>query len=118
MAFVATKDPARARTFYEGTLGLRLVADESFALVFDANGTMLRVQKVNELTPHAFTALGWQVQDIRESIRTLVERGVAFERFSIPGFPQDELGIWTADDGTKVAWFKDSDGNILSLTQF
>ena len=118
MAFVATKDSARARAFYQGMLGLRLVADESFALVFDANGTMLRVQKVNELTPHAFTALGWQVQDIRESIQTLVKKGVAFERFSIPGFPQDELAIWTADDGTKVAWFKDPDGNILSLTQF
>jgi len=118
MAFVATKDTARARTFYERTLGLRLVADESFALVFDANGTMLRVQKVNQLTPNPFTALGWQVQDLRESIQTLVKKGVAFERFSIPAFPQDEQGIWTADDGKKVAWFKDPDGNILSLTQF
>ncbi|HLB67679.1 MAG TPA: VOC family protein [Thermoplasmata archaeon] len=118
MAFVATKDTARARTFYEKTLGLRLVADDSFALVFDANGTMLRVQKVNHLTPDPFTALGWQVQDLRESIQTLVKKGVAFERFGIPAFPQDELGIWTADDGKRVAWFKDPDGNILSLTQF
>jgi len=118
MAFVATKDPSRAKTFYEGTLGLRLVADETYALVFDANGTMLRVQKVRDLTPDPSTALGWQVPDIREAIRGLVAKGVAFMRLGLAFFPQDDLGIWTADDATKVAWFKDPDGNILSLTEF
>ena len=118
MSFVATADPARARAFYEGTLGLPLVADESFALVFDANGTMLRVQKVQQVTPAPYTALGWEVPDIHATIRELIKKHVAFERISIPGFSQDELGVWTADDGTKVAWFKDPDGNTLSLTQF
>jgi len=117
MAFVATSDPSRARSFYEDTLGLRVIADESFAIVFDANGTMLRVQKVQQFTPHPFTALGWEVPDIREAIQHFVKNGVAFERINIPGFSQDELGVWTADDDTKVAWFKDPDGNILSLTQ-
>jgi len=116
MAFVATKDPAKARSFYENTLGLRVIADEPFAIVLDANGTMLRVQKVREVTPAPHTALGWRVTDIRSAVRGLGEKGVAFERFGF--FPQDELGIWTADDGTKVAWFKDPDGNLLSVTEF
>ena len=116
MAFVATKDPAKARSFYENTLGLRVIADEPFAIVLDANGTMLRVQKVREVTPAPHTALGWRVTDIRRAVRGLGEKGVAFERFGF--FPQDELGIWTADDGTKVAWFKDPDGNLLSVTEF
>ena len=118
MAFVATMDFGRARTFYEGTLGLRLVADDPFALVFDANGTTLRVQKVRQVMPAPYTALGWVVADIRGAIAALSKKGIAFERFTIPAFPQDELGIWTADDGKKVAWFKDPDGNTLSLTQF
>jgi catechol 2,3-dioxygenase-like lactoylglutathione lyase family enzyme len=116
MAFVATKDPAHSKAFYEGKLGLRLVADESFSLVFDANGTMLRVQKVHEVAPMKYTALGWEVPDIRAAIDDLTAEGVAMEQFGL--FPQDDLGIWTADDGTKVAWFKDPDGNLLSLTQF
>jgi catechol 2,3-dioxygenase-like lactoylglutathione lyase family enzyme len=118
MAFVATKDPARARTFYERTLGLRLVADESFALVFVANGTMLRVQKVAEVAVAKYTALGWEVPDIRTAIEGLAARGVSMEQFELEFFTQDEAGIWTAPDGTKVAWFTDPDGNILSLTQF
>ena len=116
MAFVATKDPPRARSFYEDTLGLRVIADEPFAIVLDANGTMLRVQKVQAVVPAPYTALGWRVADIRSTVRGLGEKGVTFERFGL--FPQDDLGIWTADDGTKVAWFKDPDGNLLSLTQF
>jgi len=116
MSFVATKDAARSRVFYEGTLGLRLVADESFALVFDANGTMLRVQKVQEVAPMKYTALGWDVPDIHAAIDGLAAKGVAMERFG--SFPQDEAGVWTAPDGTKVAWFKDPDGNMLSLTEF
>ena len=118
MAFVATKDPSRARAFYEGTLGLPLIADEPFALVFDARGTMLRVQKVQAVTPAPYTALGWQVPDIQAAIEALRPKGVDFLRIAIPGFSQDDLGIWTAADGTRVAWFKDPDGNTLSLTQF
>lgn len=120
MAFVATKDPARAKKFYGDMLGLRLIADESFALVFDANGTMLRVQKVPDLAPAPYTALGWKVPDIRVALRGLVERGVTFVRFGeeFAAFKQDDLGIWTAEDGTQVAWFKDPDGNVLSLTEF
>jgi len=116
MAFVATKDAERAKTFYAQTLGLRLIADERYALVFDANGTMLRVQKVRQVHPAPYTALGWKVSDIRGTVRALIDKGVTFLQIGFPG--QDALGIWAADDGTMVAWFKDPDGNTLSLSQF
>ena len=116
ICFVATRDATGARRFYEATLGLKCVSEDPFAIVFDANGTMLRVQKVKELTPAQYTALGWEVADIAAQIRELNESGVRFERF--PGLPQDELGVWTSPSGAKVAWFKDPDGNTLSLTEF
>jgi catechol 2,3-dioxygenase-like lactoylglutathione lyase family enzyme len=115
MAFCATADAERARAFYEGTLGLRLVADEPYALVFDAHGTMLRLQKVQAVTFAPGTALGWKVADIAEAVRELARRGVHFERYE--GMEQDELGVW-AVGGAKVAWFKDPDGHTLSLTEF
>lgn len=116
MAFVATTHPERARQFYSQVLGLRLVADEPWALVFDAHGAMLRIQKTTELVPAKHTVLGWRVSDIEATLAGLRDKGVRFERYSF--LPQDELGIWTTPDGTKVAWFKDPDGNTLSVTQF
>ena len=116
IAFVATQNPANALTFYRDTLGLSLVNDDPFAIVFDVNGTMLRVQKVKEIAPAQYTALGWDVPDIYTRIKELTGRGVRFERF--PGLPQDDQGVWAAPSGAKIAWFKDPDGNILSLTQF
>lgn len=116
MAFVATTDSNRAKDFYTRILGLRLVADEDFALVLDAQGTMLRVQKVASFQPHPFTALGWQVDDIDTAVTALNAQGIAMLR--VPGLPQDEVGIWTAGDQTRIAWFHDPDGNLLSLTEF
>lgn len=116
MAFVATTRPDRARTFYADVLGLRLVSDEAWAIVFEADGIMLRVQKVPALEPAQHTVLGWQVPDIVATMSALVDRGVRFERY--PALPQDEHGVWTTPDGHRVAWFKDPDGNTLSLTQF
>jgi catechol 2,3-dioxygenase-like lactoylglutathione lyase family enzyme len=115
VAFVATTDAARARAFYEGVLGLRLVDDEPFALVFEAHGTMLRVQKLQELAPPRHTVLGWRVHDIAAAVDALARAGVTFERF--PGLPQDDRGVCTFPGGGRVAWFKDPDGNTLSLTQ-
>lgn len=116
IAFVGTKQPEQAKAFYTDVLGLRLTEDSPFALVFDANGTMLRVFKVRELTPLPFTVLGWNVPDIRMVMKGLTSKGISFERYQ--GMPQDELGVWTTPDGHQVAWFKDPDGNTLSLTQF
>jgi catechol 2,3-dioxygenase-like lactoylglutathione lyase family enzyme len=116
IAFVATRDPDRAKKFYRDTLGLGLMSEElPFALVFDAHGTMLRVTIVTELKPAGYTVLGWQAANIVAAARSLQENGVQFERYQ--GMQQDELGIWTAPGGAKVAWFKDPDGNTLSISQ-
>jgi catechol 2,3-dioxygenase-like lactoylglutathione lyase family enzyme len=115
IAFVPTKDADKARAFYEGLLGLRFINDDGFALVLDANGIMIRVAKVKDFTPAQFTILGWQVSGIENVVRDLQKKGVCFEIFGF--FKQDELGIWTAPTGDKVAWFKDPDGNILSVSQ-
>lgn len=117
VAFAPTIDPARARAFYEGVLGLRLVEESPFALVFDAAGTMLRVNTVRELKPQTFTVLGWDVEAIVPAIELLTAAGVKFLRF--PGMNDtDPHGIWTAPSGARIAWFNDPDGNVLSLTQF
>jgi catechol 2,3-dioxygenase-like lactoylglutathione lyase family enzyme len=115
MGFVPTRDPKKARTFFEDVLGLKFVVDDKFALVFDANGTTLRVVTVKDFTPFQFTLLGWQVSDIEKVVSGLLDKGVKFERFSF--MEQDELGIWSAPGGAKVAWFKDPDGNVLSVSQ-
>jgi catechol 2,3-dioxygenase-like lactoylglutathione lyase family enzyme len=114
VAFVPTTDYDRARAFFEGTLGLRFVSLDHFALVLDANGIMLRVTKA-QFVPNPFTILGWQVDDIDADVRDLTARGVQFERYGF--LEQDALGVWTAPSGDKVAWFKDPDGNTLSLSQ-
>ena len=116
VTFTASKNPESAKDFYEQTLGLRLVYDDAFAIVFDANGIMLRVQKVQEHTPPNYTVLGWDVGDIHTEIKELMGRGVKCERYE--WLEQDELGVWVAPSGAKLAWFKDPDGNTLSLTQF
>lgn len=115
IAFIATAMPERAKQFYAETLGLPLVSDDDFSLVFDLAGVPLRVQKVRELAAHPFTALGWQVGDIADMVTQLRARGVAFEHYAF--LQPDALGIWDAPGGARVAWFKDPDGNLLSLTQ-
>jgi catechol 2,3-dioxygenase-like lactoylglutathione lyase family enzyme len=114
VAFVPTTDLDRAADFYGARLGLERLGDTPIARIFDANGTRLRLTLVDELTPAAYTILGWSVPDVEGTVRQLEERGVQFARF--PGMDQDASGIWTSPGGDRVAWFKDPDGNVLSLT--
>jgi catechol 2,3-dioxygenase-like lactoylglutathione lyase family enzyme len=116
VAFVGTARAEAARAFYGDVLGLPLVDDGPFALVFDAHGVMLRVTKVAAVDPAPYTVLGWSVPDIRAAVAALGGRGVVFERY--PGMQQDELGIWASPGGARIGWFRDPDGNVLSLTQF
>ena len=116
VGFVTIVDVARAKEFYRDTLGLRLLSEEPpFALVFDANGIMLRLGMGKERAPVQGTVLGWQVPDIVAAVTDLAQAGIRFERYDF--MKQDELGVWTAPTGAKVAWFKDPDGNILSLSE-
>lgn len=117
IGFVTIVDVERAKVFYRDVLGLRLVSEEPpFALVFDAHGIMLRLGMAKQLPPAHGTVLGWAVPDIAATVNGLKQAGVAFERFE--GMTQDELGILASPSGAKVAWFKDPDGNLLSVTEF
>jgi catechol 2,3-dioxygenase-like lactoylglutathione lyase family enzyme len=116
MAFAATTQPDAARAFYGDVLGLRLTSADRFALAFEVGGTMLRVATVEHVQPAGYTVLGFIVPDIHAAIAELVQRGVQFERFGF--MEQDTHGVWTAPGGAQIAWFKDPDGNTLSLTQF
>ena len=115
VGFVATTDLDRAGRFYGNVLGLAPIYQSPIVRVFNANGTKLRVSLVDPFVPASFTVLGWTVDQIEATVRSLQAKGVGFERF--PGMEQDELGVWTTPGGDLVAWFRDPDGNVLSLTQ-
>ncbi len=116
VAFVATSDLERARKFYGEKLALTLIEEQMpFALVYDAHGTMLRVTIVEKVDRVSYTVLGWKVPNIVAAVTGLAAAGLEFERY--PGMDQDRLGIWTSPGGGMVAWFKDPDGNTLSISQ-
>ena len=117
VGFIPSRDLDRARSFYEGQLGLTVQGDDGFALVLQVGGRMLRIVNMArgpDFTPFPFTLLGWEVQDLQRAARELRDKGVTLERY--PGLTQDELGVWTSPNGDQVAWFKDPDGNVLSVS--
>jgi len=116
IAFVPVRDIDEARRFYVDTLGLPVTDEGPFALVVDANGTMLRITPVPDLHPQPFTIAGWAVPDIESTVEALVSAGVTFNQYD--GMKQDAQGIWNTPSGDRVAWFADPDGNTLSLTSF
>ena len=116
MAFTATTQPERAIAFYRDKLGLALVEESEYAVVFRAGATMIRVQRVAAFEAHPFTALGWDVADIRAAVAELKSAGVELESNTYVELDGD--GIWWTPNGDGVAWFKDPDGNTLSVTQF
>jgi catechol 2,3-dioxygenase-like lactoylglutathione lyase family enzyme len=115
VGFLLTKDYDKARAFYEGKLGFEFVSQDQFALVVRAGENMIRIVKIPTFTPLQSTVLGWEVDDIETIVDWLAKRGVVSEKYP---FVQDkERGIWTAPSGSKVAWFKDPDGNVLGVSQ-
>ena len=114
-AFIPTTQLVKARKFYIEKLGLRILSEDNYGLECESNGTHLRITIVESLIPQPFTVLGWDTVDIISTVMRLGEKGIIFERYSF--IEQDELGIWTAPDGTRVAWFKDPDGNVLSISE-
>jgi len=115
VGFVPTKDYDKARAFYQGKLEFEFVSLDQYALVLSVGGHRIRIAKVPNFTPLQGTILGWEVKNIETVVTWLRDRGVPSEKYP---FVQDrELGIWTAPNGDKVAWFKDPDGNILGVSQ-
>lgn len=115
VGFVGTARPAEAKQFYQQSLGLELLEESPFAIVFACGDTTVRVQKVEELATPPYTSLGWEVLDIADTVRRLTSNGVEFQLFD--GLPQNDAGIWLTPEGAKIAWFRDPDGNTLSLTE-
>ncbi len=115
IGIIPTMNKARAKEFYAGVLHLTFVQDDGFALLFQCLHAHLRIVQMPEFKPYPFTLLGWEVPNIGDVVRELTALGVSFERYGY--FEQDELGVWTAPNGSMVAWFKDPDGNVLSLSQ-
>lgn len=115
IAFVVTTRPQEAAAFYGEKLGFHFLRDDGFALVFDANGVMLRISRMENFRPAQYTILGWEVESIVDAVAQFADRGISFARF--PGLPQDEQNICTFPNGDRVAWFRDPDGNVLSLSQ-
>ena len=116
IAFASTTDLARARSFYEDTLGLPVVDENEYACVFDAHGTMLRITAVADVAHPGYTVLGWRVLNISKAVAELESVGVTFARYDLMG--QDAQGVWTTPNGDRIAWFTDPDENVLSLTEF
>jgi catechol 2,3-dioxygenase-like lactoylglutathione lyase family enzyme len=115
VVIICTQHRERAVAFYRETLGLTVTYEDDFAAVFNIAGITLRVSTVADFTPHEHTILGFRVPDVEATITALRENGVTFNVYQ--GFGQDELGIWDAPGGAvRVAWFKDPDGNVLSVT--
>lgn len=114
-AFIPTVDSERAKHFYKDVIGLKLLSEQKYFLDFDARGSLLRIISVESFTPQPFTVLGWVVDDIFSTIEELNTRGVFCEKYEF--FEQDDLGVWISPAGFKVAWFKDPDGNLLSINE-
>ncbi len=116
VAFIPVRNLDAAQSFYVEVLGLHVKEQGPYAVVIDAGGTSLRLALVDDLQPQPFTIAGWSVLDMRMAIGSLATRGVDFIRYA--SLDQDEIGIWSTPNGDQVAWFKDPDGNTLSLTCF
>ena len=112
-SFVGVSDLDAAELFYGDVLGLPLRDARPFALVADTGVTQLRITAVEAVRPAPYSVLGWQVEDIEGTVDELVSKGVQFTRYE--GIEQDDRGLWTAPSGARIAWFRDPDGNNLSL---
>jgi catechol 2,3-dioxygenase-like lactoylglutathione lyase family enzyme len=115
VTFVLTADRAKTMPFYANVLGLPVIAEEDFGVVFDlGGGATLRLTDIKDHKAGPHTVLGWEVPDIRAAMAELRAKGVEFAIYE--GFGQDEDGVWSFKD-TRLAWFNDPEGNNLSLAQ-
>ena len=116
VANIAVKDLDRAKDFYTDTLGLKQVeAEGDEVLVLESGDSQVNVYRSEFAGTNKATAVSWEVDDIDSEVKTLRDKGVAFEHYDMPGLKLE--GDVHVGDGLKVAWFKDPDGNILNLIE-
>lgn len=116
IGFVPSTNLDTSQAFYSDVLDLNLSVSDDYALQYSVCGALLRIAEVVDIPDVQYTIFGWQVVDIESTVESLMKRGVRFETFE--GLSQNEMGICSFPSGSRVAWFKDPDGNTLSLTQF
>lgn len=112
-AMLAVKDRDTAKAFYGGVLALPLVSEDEYGVVYKLNSADLRITPLSDFKPWPHTVLGWIVDDVPTTVKALIAQGIVFERYDY--LEQDEFGVW-ASGNAAVAWFKDPDGNVLSLS--
>ncbi len=115
MAILGVSDLDTSVDFYSAVLGLPVVSRDSYGASLEAGEAELRLTLVDAVAPHPYSQLGWRVPEIELAAGSLARAGVELTRY--PGLDQDNAGVWTAHDGTRVAWFPDPDGNVLSIVQ-
>jgi catechol 2,3-dioxygenase-like lactoylglutathione lyase family enzyme len=113
---VWSADIERSRNFYSNVLELPCVGQNHGALIYRVGAGELRVSPVPSTSPSEHTVFGFEVEEVEATAAELSAKGVDFERF--PGFSHGVNGVWTAPDGAKVAWFRDPDGNLISLVRY
>lgn len=115
-ALLPTTNPEQSKEFFKNTLGLKLVSEDPYGIEFEGLGSNLRISVVPKFTPHQFAVLGFKIEEINFQVKALTDNGVKFEKYK--ALNQNELGVWISPGKAKIAWFKDPDGNLLSLTQY
>ena len=114
LGILTTTDYAKARDFYENTLGFQFASLDQYALALRAGENMIRISKAETFKPAQGTVLGWEVDDVKATVLWLKNRNVNTEKYAFVA--DQESGIWCTPAGDQVAWFKDPDGNVLSVS--
>ncbi len=115
-AILPAKDLERAKDFYENKLGLSVQGEAGGGIIFGAgSGSAMFVYQKDDMVNATHTVAGFNVENIEKEVADLKSRGVVFEEYDMPGMETVD-GV-ASFEGAKSAWFKDSEGNILSLNQ-
>ena len=113
IATVAVRDLKAAKQFYEGTLGLAKVMENEEVLAFKSGASTMFVYRSQYAGTNQATAVTFVTKDVDHLVQTLKSRGVRFEHYDLPNMTRQ--GDVHAAGAMKTAWFKDPDGNIISL---
>lgn len=115
VAFVYTSDVERSIAWYRDVLGAAVREHDDYGAYLTGGAGLLRITALPALTPSEHPVVGWEVTDLAAWADALESHGVRFTSYD--GMGQDERGIWTGPDGSRLAWFADPDGNVLMLSQ-